>query len=559
MPRRGGMPHFAVVTVVSLAILLVGSAAAAAPPEGVSMAGTGPPPPGLGLFSKAALAQEHCADNGQTWSTYEGGGPWCVNPWPAGKKNGGATAQGVTATEVKIIAYVPNDQMLAASSSPKPTDQATKEQTTVARAFEDSEEAYAYAAEHNGTYQLWGRKPVIELVTATGADEAAQRADAVAVIAKKPFMVVDATSTTTGAPVFSATVADNKIIVASASTDAKAGTDQAPYRWNTTNDPSSTPVVTAAFVGKSLTGKKARWAGDKGLASKTRAFGAVYPTTGIDFDEFERLLTENGGKLTEKLSYDPARAQAGSADFGTIVTRLKSSGVTSVVLFTPRDVVKSLMELATSQDYFPEWIYTGVNFHEYMAIARTNDPQQMAHAFGLAQIGPYLTNDPRITIPEWYWGTTQGATWPGALGPLEFVYNALHYAGPNLTATNVQKGLFAAPAQKIARVAIGNWGYGKTVGTPYDAVGANGSDRALIWWDPDTEGQALATPVGKGVWEYLNNGENVAYQGFTKKEPKFFDKRASVTERNALDYYPGGVAPTPIPCPQCPVNSGTAS
>jgi hypothetical protein len=48
------------------------------------MQGTGPAPSGVGLFSKAALAQDHCADNGQTWSTYEGGGPWCVNPWPTG-------------------------------------------------------------------------------------------------------------------------------------------------------------------------------------------------------------------------------------------------------------------------------------------------------------------------------------------------------------------------------------------------------------------------------------------------------------------------------------------
>jgi hypothetical protein len=545
------------VTVVALASLFVTSAASAAPPAGVSMEGTGPPPAGVGLFSKAALAQEHCAENGQTWSSYEGGGPWCVNPWPKGKKNGGATAPGVTATEAKIIAYVPNEQMLAANTSPKPTDQATKGPATVADAWEDIAAAYAYAAEHNDTYQLWGRKPVFELFTATGADEAAQRADAVAVIAKKPFMVVDAISTTAGAPVFSSLVADKKIVVASASTDAEAATEQAPYRWNTTNDPSSTPVVTAAFIGKSLNGKKAQWAGDEELAGTTRTFGAVYPTTGVDIAEFERLLQEYGGKLTEKLSYDPANVRTGSFDFATLVTRLKSSGVTSVVLFTPRDVVKTLMALATSQNYFPEWIYTGVNFHEYMNIARQNDPQQMAHAFGLGQIGPYLTNDPRITIPLWYWGTMQGATWNGALGPLEFVYTSMHYAGPDLTARNIQKGLFAAPAQTIARVAIGKWGYGKTVGTPYNAVGANGSDRALLWWDPDTEGQALATPVGKGVWQFLNNGENVTYQEFTKKEPKFFDQSASVTERDALDYYPGGVAPTPIPCPQCPANGGS--
>ena len=68
---------------------------AASPPSSTGQ-GTGPQPAGLGLGSKAALAQDNCADNGRTSLALEGTGPRCVNPWPAGKNNGGATAQGVT-------------------------------------------------------------------------------------------------------------------------------------------------------------------------------------------------------------------------------------------------------------------------------------------------------------------------------------------------------------------------------------------------------------------------------------------------------------------------------
>src|SRR5262245_40556395 len=98
MRRRWGIRLVAVGAIAALVGVATGAAVSAAPPEGVSMEGTGPPPAGLGLFSKAALAQEHCnAETGQMWSTWEGGGPWCVNPWAEGTKNGGATAPGVTA------------------------------------------------------------------------------------------------------------------------------------------------------------------------------------------------------------------------------------------------------------------------------------------------------------------------------------------------------------------------------------------------------------------------------------------------------------------------------
>ena len=204
------------------AVALVGvfcaSVASAAPPAGVSMKGTGPQPPGLGLFSDAALAQKGCAASGRTTSTWEGGGPWCVNPWSAGEKNGGATAQGVTATTVKVVAYLPNDQMQVNKSN---INLANGQPAALPDAMVDWQKAYQAIVAQYGTYQLWGRTPVIESVIASGPDEASQRADAVAVIAKKPFIVFDMTlTTTTGAAVFSTLVAAKKIVTVSASTDA---------------------------------------------------------------------------------------------------------------------------------------------------------------------------------------------------------------------------------------------------------------------------------------------------------------------------------------------------
>ena len=221
-----------------------------------------------------------------------------MSPWPKGKNNGGATAPGVTATEVKIVAYIPNDQMLAGGTGAAgPKNQATGAAAKIPDTIADYVKLYDFAQAQLGTYQLWGRKPNIEIVTASGADETAQRADALEVINRKPFMVVDMTATGTGgAPVFSSTVASRKILVSSASTTAKIAAAQSPYRWNYGADNDANTPLTAAFVARSLSGKKAQWAGDKTLASKTRSFGLVYPTTtGFDLAGFEALVKQNGG------------------------------------------------------------------------------------------------------------------------------------------------------------------------------------------------------------------------------------------------------------------------
>ena len=193
------------------------------------MTGTGPSPEGAGLLSQAAVDQESCAENGRTNFNIPGGGPVCVNPWPAGSDNGGATAPGVTATEVKVIAYVPNAEMMAAGTGGQPpVNQATGEPATPGDSIVDSLKLYEYATTNLGSFQLWGRTPVVEIIEASGADEAAERADALAVIDKAPFLVADLTGTATGGSgVFAAAVAAQGIVVTSAATTTRSALSRA--------------------------------------------------------------------------------------------------------------------------------------------------------------------------------------------------------------------------------------------------------------------------------------------------------------------------------------------
>lgn len=525
-------------------------------------ADAGGAPAGLGLGSVEALAQPTCTPNGRTSFVYVGTGPFCVNPWPAGGDNGGETAPGVTAAEVKIVFYVPSEEMLDSASSvggAPPANQGTKERATYEQVVHDFDEVYQYAIERSGTFQTWGRKPVYEFVTATGTDEAAQRADALEVIAKEPFMVVDAFII--GAPVFAATVAAEKVVVVSPSTNAENAAKQRPYRWSGAQDPDAAAYLTASFLGAMLSGKEARWAGDSMMTSKPRAFGAVYPGSGLDIETFKRLLDENqASALVSEVEYDNRDPATYPEVAPTLVTKLKSAGVTSVVLFAEPTMTGALMAAATDQDYKPEWIVTGFQFHDFDGFARTNDQQQMAHAFGIGVLPPAYEGSASSTgIFQWYWGKAQGNFDQATQGSMSVIYAAIMYAGPTLTAENIERGLFSVPGAGGSFDDTTNfqYGYGKSVGLPYDEYALLGTDRNLAWWNPDLNGGANAFPtlVGQGKFMYLNDAKRYGYGQFPA-DAAFFDEASSVSEIPLSSGFAGGL-PADNPCTDCPVNGGT--
>src|SRR5262245_39011387 len=100
-PRVVGAVALAISVAVTGALGDVAHAASGKP---------GPPVSGVGRGSKAALEQQTCDPaTKRTSFVAKGTGPLCVNPWPAGKDNGGATAPGVTADSVKVVVYYGNE------------------------------------------------------------------------------------------------------------------------------------------------------------------------------------------------------------------------------------------------------------------------------------------------------------------------------------------------------------------------------------------------------------------------------------------------------------------
>jgi hypothetical protein len=564
-------PSARFVALIATVATAAGLAVASIPPAGAAGTAsgkTGPQPAGQGLGSKAALAQSTCDKaSGRTTLQYVGTGPFCVNPWKDGANNGGVTAPGVTKDEVKVVVYIPTDAQLAAqraAGGSGPINQVTGQPGGWRDNFKDFDTVYQYAIKTFGSYQTWGRHPVYEFVEASGSDEAAQRADALAVIAKKPFIVIDAYDQGLGAPVFESEIAKAHIIVNGAAATSLTATDvqkQAPYRWATQSDSTASLYLVSSFLG-TISGQKAQYAGDTALQSKPRVFGLLTPSTGVDVALLKSLMKKNGVSApAAEVTYDATATTTFDEVAKTNVAKLQTAGVTSVILVATQGMIKSMMAAATSNNFKPEWIETGYQFSDFDGYGRGWDQDQAAHAFGIGVLNPLVTGTLATNGAfPWYWGTKQGTTSATGSGWFAFIYNAIQYAGPKLTVANVQKGFFSVPAIGGASDSTVTFqtGYGRSVGLPYDEYFGLGTDVEMIWWNPNSTGgaNAVAQAVGKGKWAYLNNGKRFSFGSFPKGA-KFFDITSSVDQVPLSSTFVAGVAPAANPCgASCPVTSG---
>ena len=127
-------------------------------------------------------------------------------------------------------------------------NQATRQAGTFSDAVNDASTVFDRAG-----FETWGRHVEYSFVTATGIDDAAQRVDAAAVIAERPFAVVVPAATTIGigGPVFECAVADADVLVVGYPT-TKEAIEQAPYRWAASiGDDRGGVQLTAEFVDRS--------------------------------------------------------------------------------------------------------------------------------------------------------------------------------------------------------------------------------------------------------------------------------------------------------------------
>jgi hypothetical protein len=454
--------------------------------------------------------------------------------------NGGATAPGVTGDTITVVAYIApdTDPILDFITGPINADD------TGAQAKETYQ---GYTDLYNQYFQLYGRHVDLKFLDGSGTsdDPVQARADAVKAVEEMHAFAV------WGGPVLSPAWTEEIKARNVVCLGCPAVIDNAPSSFPVVASGAQTRLQLAEYIEKKLAGKPAEFAGDDAFKTKDRVFGQIYlQTAGGNQDKdaanFKAALAEANVALAEQIQYqlDPGTLAQQAA---TVIAKLKSSGVTTVLFNGDPIAPATFTREATAQGYFPEWIYGGSALVDTTAFGRTFDQQQWAHAFGISSL-------PARTAPNvgaatylynWFKGTdppandTAGVLWPQ---PALF-FAALQAAGPHLTLDTFRDGLFSAtPAARAVTQPYVSYGdKGIWPGTDYNGI----DDFTEIWWDPNATGVDELNKQGTGMVRYVDGGKRYLPGEWTS-DLKVFDPANSVTMYTEL---PPGETPKGYPSP----------
>jgi hypothetical protein len=532
--RTGAALLVAVALSAALLATATGGAATAADAPAIPRPqGAGPPVKASGMGTQAALDNPRCRHDDPKYGPYGsfdttqiGGGTACVKPWKEGADNGGATTQGVTADAITIVVVTRNEDAGAPGG-------ATRRSDNGGGRFSDA--IHDYLIPEMRFFETWGRDLDVRFVTTSGADEESQRADAVTIEAMHPFAAL-VLVTAPDLDVLEGELAAQKIVTFGYGSTVDAFRAQAPYLWGQ-SDQQAAAINVAEVLGKQLVGKKAKYAGDD-LKAQDRRFGVVYQEGTITYPDFVQAFTAQGGTIATDASVpstDPVELQQAAP---TLIARMKSAGVTTVVPFANYTALQIFMQAATAQDWYPEWFLTSAQFNDLGLVARSYPPEQAKHAFGISFVPPYVTGDTaytdQVNVLNWYWGTGVGTSADRITSPFSgWLLAGIQAAGPDLTPKTFGQGLFASPAHGGAsdgHTELPMTGFGRTAGLPYDEYAITGIDFAPYWWDPVTEGPSNGTgTVAKGVGWFPAQAKRYIAGTWPTKPIAWFDTSTSIT------------------------------
>jgi hypothetical protein len=472
----------------------------------------------------------------------------CVEPFTG--DNGGATSQGVTADEVKIVYYQSDPALDPLGASLVSASGADVNPESAGQVIA------AYTQLYGQLFETYGRRIVVEPFTGSGAsdDLEAARADALAIAEMEPFAVI-------GGPLqagatFAIEIASRGIICgptcASALPDSVTD-DYYPYIWQAGPTPDQAAALGAEMIGKMAPPGPAELAGDPALQTQDRKYALVHFDTAEGdheavFEALKAQLAENGIELTTDVEYqlDLARSQENAR---TIMSKLESDGITTVIFYGDPLTPASLTAEATAQDFFPEWILGPSLLADTTIFARRTDGEQWSNGFGLSlnpARGARNTID-AFRIYEWAYGQEPPNNTVSVLEPLvRLMYAGIHMAGPELTPETFRDGLFRPPpaggGPTDVQLSYGN----HDVWPDEDRGGAD--DATVIWYDPTATGEDETGNQGAGMYRYANGGERYPLGSFpdSAEAAGLFDVESSVT---VYDQLPESDQPPDYPSP----------
>ncbi|MCO5313115.1 MAG: hypothetical protein M9952_09320 [Microthrixaceae bacterium] len=448
----------------------------------------------------------------------------CFKPFDG--DNGGPTTSGVTADEIKVVIYTPQ--------ADDPVLNYVYAQVGVNDSPDQNFASFEGYAEIFGRYyETYGRTVTLQRYEATGpiSDSAAAMADAETIARDlAPFAVIGGPNLTNA---FADTLARNKVICISCTPlqPAEWYVERAPYVWDVMPNATQALDMVAEYLIKRVAGRPAEFAGDEALHRRDRVFGLVRVDSSESSSQLEAYFVDTlragGVELATIQTYEsPTDLAATGKD---IITALKEAGVTSVIFSGDPLAPQALTQIATQQEYFPEWILGASSLVDTSLFSQTYDQTQWAHAFGVSPL--FVPVRPGTAgaafLYEWFFGEPAPSQSVALItGPLQVLFGAIQGIGPDVEPQAFEDVLFSGRVYDSSpvnpQVSFGDRGF-FTV-TDYSAL----DDMVEMWWDPNaTEVNELGREA-KGHWRYVDGGARTLPGQWSPGRSALFDPAGTV-------------------------------
>jgi hypothetical protein len=438
--------------------------------------------------------------------------------------NGGETAKGVHADSITIVRYMAQ------------VNAATQAALIAAGADDDREDQdrmdAALVDYFNWHYETYGREVKIITMDATGesSNDSAMRADAKTIADKhKAFAVWGAPDT-----LAEELSARGVICICTTSLSDRFYAEHRDHIFSSLPSAEEYTTATAEYIGKRLNGRVAKNAGT-GISAMKRKFGIVYleaTTSGPRRhakevrDQFLNELKKYGVTNVKTVGYssDLTQSQEQSTN---VISQLRDAGVTSVALLADPLFPIFLTKEATKQAFFPEWIIMGTALTDTTFFGRTYDQAQWAHAFGISPLWVFWVDVSGSAGYREYHHARPGSN-RGDEGvsinvrrsPIQWLFQGIHMAGPNLTPKTFAQGMYNYP---------------RTGGVPdaplvfFTAARPNAiKDFTEVWWNTTGSGRDETGKDGPGALMKVDGGKRYLTGTWPRTEPKVFVDEGAV-------------------------------
>jgi len=296
-----------------------------------------------------------------------------------------------------------------------------------------------------------------------------------------------------------------------------------PYVWAITTNCTLGDQEAGEFIGKQMAPFPAKWAGTDGpinMQNTQRKFAIYVPNNAgysgcaagmIKDDESKYHMASN---RFDEYQYALDISQA-PQDSQKAITQFAADRDTTVVLLSDPIAPIFLTQAAHRQNYFPEWMLTGVALTDQDNWAQLWDQTVVrGHLFGLSQLASSAkTLDPNGEAGQALKAAGVPLNVSSAVDYFEliWIYDQLQAAGPVLNPLNIKAGTQHLPQFGASNSANGTWFFGNA----HTGI----IDSREIYWDGNKTSQLNNQP---GTYVEVYNGRRYRIGEYPTEQPPVY-------------------------------------